>query len=169
MVTFILPRSQTLEIAECPKRLAVVHGEKEPLRISFRRTTSKSPERARPRTSLEERPSKAKPSNSNSWFKSITSSLINGGGNSPRAESSPTPPQFDAPTHVRRRTLSLVDSCKAFTSQAVAVDPRLPDHMRRKELQLRRIQGREVPSPKSHSNRSSPIEQAQKYSLWWSA
>jgi len=107
-----------------------------------------------------------KSSNRNSWFRSITSSLISSGG-TPRPVSTPSP--VDAPTHVRRRTRSLIDS-KFFASQAVGTeDPRLPDHMRRPELQLRRIQRRDIPPSKSNPNRSSSVERAQRYPLWWSA
>jgi len=169
MVTFLLPRSQTLEIAQCPKHLAMVHDEKEPLRVGFRRTSSKSPERVRRRTDSEEKSPRPKSPNYNSWFKSITSSFMSG-GNSPRVESAPSPP-LDAPTHVRRRSRSLVDP-KVFTlsSQAIGVeDPRLPDHMRRPELQLRRIQRRDLPSSKPLSKRSSSVDRTQKYPLWWQA
>jgi hypothetical protein len=166
MVTFLIPRSQTLDTAQCPNHLAMVHNEKEPLRVSFHRTASKSPERVRRRTDSEEKSSRPKSANRNSWFKSITSSFMSGGG-SPRAESAPSPP-LDDPTHVRRRTRSLGDP-KVFTSRTIgAEDPRLPDHMRRPELQLRRIQRRDLPSSKSLSNRSSSVDRTQKYPSWWS-
>ena len=78
-------------------------------------------------------------------------------------------PLLDAPTHVRRRARTLVDS-KTFTSQGVDTeDPRLPDHMRRPELQLRRIQRRDLPPSRPDSNRSSSVERAQKHALWWAA
>jgi len=165
MVSFLLPRSQTLDILECPKRLDVVRSDKEPLRprMSFPRTLSKSPERLHQRTDLDEKVSRPKSGSRNSWLKSITSSLMSGGG-SPRSESAPTPP-LDAPTHVRRRSHSLLDS-KSFT---IEEDPRLPDHMRRPELQLRRIQRREIPPSRSRSNRSSSVERGQRYPLWWAA
>ena len=105
-----------------------------------------------------------KSANRNSWFKTITSSFMNGSG-SPRTPS----PQLDAPTHIRQPSRSLVDP-KFFASRAVKVaDPRLPDHMRRPELQLRRIQRRELPSSKSLSNRSGSVDRIQKYPHWWPA
>lgn len=169
MVTFLLPRSQTLEIAQCPNiHLDVARDEKEPLTISFHRTSSKSPERSRHSTDSGEKPSKPKNTSRNSWFRSITSPFMNG-GNSPRTEPSPTSPPLDAPTHVRHRTRSPVDIRKALTPRTGHVDPRLPDHMRRPELQLRRIQGRVHHPSKSHANRSNTVEQTQKNPLWWSA
>lgn len=105
--------------------------------------------------------------NRNSWLKSITSSFMSSGGTI-RSESTPMPP-LDTPTHVRRRARSLVDP-KAFISQGVeAEDPRLPDHMRRPELQLRRIQRRDLPPSRPDSNRSSSVERAQKHALWWAS
>lgn len=113
-------------------------------------------------------PVSQKSANRNSWFRSITSSFMSGGG-SPRSETAP-PSLLDAPPHVRRRTRSLVDF-KIFMSQTVDVesDPRLPAHMRRPELQLRRIQRRDLPSSKSPSSRSSSVDRTLKYPLWWPA
>ncbi|KAF9649987.1 hypothetical protein BDM02DRAFT_3185808 [Thelephora ganbajun] len=165
MVAFF-PRSQTLDVAECPKRLAMVRNEKESLRITFHRTSSKSPERVRHRADFEGKPSRPKPASRNSWFKSITSSFMSGGGN-PRLESTSSSP-FDSSIRFRR-TRSLGDS-KFFTPQPVNVeDLRLPVHMRRPELQLRRIQRRDLPSSKALPNRSSSVDRTQKYPLWWSA
>jgi len=170
MVSFLLPRSHAMEIAPCPKQLTVARNEKEPLDIAFHRTSSKSPERARHRTDPDERSSKTKSANYNSWFKSITSPFVSGGNSLRTAYGSPSP--LEAPTHVHRRTHSLVDSPKVSTSHTVDVEPRLPDHMRRPELQLRRIQGRrdqDPPSPKSLTKRSSSVERNQKHSAWWPA
>lgn len=183
MVTFLLPRTQALVIPECPETLhglPMVREAKEPLRVSFHRTSSKSPERVRHRTDTEEK-HQSRYKSSNSWFRSITSSFMNGGGGNSTTPSASSPPNaphttttsqspYDsAPTHVRRRTRSLVDTCRGFTSSHSAnVDPRLPDHMKRPELQLRRIQRRDIPaSSKTVSSRSSSAERAQKYSLWW--
>lgn len=168
MVTFLLPRSNTLDTTEYPNHPGVALNEKEPLRIMFHRTSSKSPERVRHRTDPDEKSPKGKTSNRNSWFRSITSPFVSG-GTSPRSGSSPAPSPFDTPTHVRRRARSLVDPRKVFAPQDLNVDPRLPDHMRRPELQLRRIQGRNPPSSKLLPNRSSSLERAQKHALWWSA
>ena len=105
--------------------------------------------------------------NRNSWLRSITSSFMSSGGTL-RSESTLMTP-LDAPTHVRRRARTLVDS-KTFTSQGVdAEDPRLPDHMRRPELQLRRIQRRDLPPSRPDPNRSNSVERAQKHALWWAA
>lgn len=169
MVTFLLPRSQTLQLAQCQNiHHDVAHDEKEPLTISFHRTASKSPERSRHSTDSEEKPSKAKTTSRNSWFRSITSPFTNG-GNSPRTEPSPNSPPLDAPTHVRHRTRSPVDTRKVLTPRRGDVDPRLPDHMRRPELQLRRIQGRVHHPSKSHANRTNNVEHTQKHPLRWSA
>lgn len=155
------------------------------MKIIPHRTLSKTPEGTRQRTDSEEKPVRhslpialltatsdrlsfivlQKSANRNSWFKSIALSFTTGGG-SPRTESA-RPSPLDAPTHVRRRALSLLDP-KVFTSRtAGAEDPRLPEHMKRRELKLRRTQRRDPPASKVLPDRRSSVDRSQKYPPWW--